>query len=207
MKRLIAIAILSSISSLNAQSTKGRQITVLDLTAPDVVRTTGVIGSEGSVTSTAKPQLLGLDVRFVSSSQSDFRLGNRFAYELEVRNSGTEPVDFPLSSDLASFLPGPNTTVANIYLQVRRHDQRAVSFGSMMLAGSDSVPGSLHRLQPADTLLIRVLAGLSLDGDDFTEFSARAAIPVNVVLTFNGNEAIRWIPAVSKNSLPFVIRR
>jgi len=74
MKRLIVIAVLSSISSLNAQSTKGRQIAILDLTAPDVVRTSGVIGSEGGVTSTAKPQSLGLDVRFVSSSQSDFRL-------------------------------------------------------------------------------------------------------------------------------------
>jgi hypothetical protein len=207
MKPLIVIAILSSISSLNAQSTKGRQIAILDLTAPDVVRTSGVIGSEGGVTSTARPQSLGLDVRFVSSGQSDLHLGDRFAYELEVRNSGTQAVDFPFSSDLASFLPGPNTTVANIYLQVRRHDQRAVTFGSMMLAGSDSVPGSLHRLQPADTLLIRVPAGVSLDGDDFTEFSARAAIPVNVVVTFNGNEAVRWIPAVSKNSLQFVIRR
>ena len=207
MKRLIVVAVLSSITSLNAQSLIARQSAVLDLTARDVVRTSGTIGTEGGVTSTARRQSIGLEVRFVSSSQNELHLGDQFAYELEVKNSGTQPVDFPFSADLASFLPGPNTTVASIYLQARRQDQRDVAFGAMMLAGSESVPGSLHRLEPGDTLLIRVPAGVSLDGDDFTEFSASAAIPVNVVLTFNGNEEVRWIPAASKNSLPFVIRR
>jgi len=207
MRRLIVIAILSSINSLNAQSLTVPHSAILDLTAPDVVRTTGTIGSEGGASSTAKAKSLGLEVRFVSSSKSDFRLGDQFTYELEVKNSGTQPVDFPVSADLASFLPGPNTTVANIYLRVRRHDQRAVNFGSMMLAGSSSVPGSLHRLVPADRLLIRVPAGVSLDGDDLTEFSVRDAVPVNVVVTFNGNEEVQWTPAVSTNSLQFVIRR
>ena len=207
MKRLIVAAVLSSITSLNAQSLIARHSAVLDLTAPDVVRTSGTIGTEGGVTSTAKRQSIGLEVRFVSSSQNDLHLGDQFTYELEVKNSGTQPVDFPFSADLASFLPGPNTTVASIYLQARRQDQRDVAFGSMMLAGSDSVPGSLHRLDVGDALLIRVPSGVSLDGDDFIEFSTRGAVPVNVVLTFNGNEKVWWIPAVSKNSLQFVIRR
>jgi hypothetical protein len=146
-------------------------------------------------------------VRLVSSSQNDFRLGDQFVYELEVTNSGAAPVDFPFSSDLASFLPGNNTAVANIHMEARRQNQRAVAFASMMLAGSDAVPGSLQRLEPGDTLLIRVPAGVALDGDDFNELSARGSIPVNAVLTFNGNEEVRWMPAVSKNSLPFVIRR
>jgi hypothetical protein len=207
MRGLVAIAILSSIGSLNAHSSAGRQITILDLTAPDVVRTSGVIGREGGATSTAKPRSLGLLVRFVSSSQSDFHLGDQFMYELEVTNSGTEPFDFPSSADLESFLPGPGTTVANIHLQLQRRDQRAVNLDAMMLAGSNSLPGSLHRLDPGDTLLIRVPAGIALGGDDFEEVSARGAVPVHVVLTFNGNQEIRWMPAVSKNSLPFVIRR
>ena len=56
-----------------------------------------------------------------------------------MRNSRTQPVDFPCSSDLASFLPGPHTTVVNIDLQVRRHDQRAITFGSMMLGAVSNV--------------------------------------------------------------------
>ena len=207
MKRLIVVAVLSSITSLNAQSLIARHSAVLDLTAPDVIRTSGTIGTEGGVTSTAKRQSIGLEVRLVSSSQNDLHLGDQFAYELEVKNSGTQPVDFPFSADLASFLPGPNTTVASIYLQARRQDQRDVAFGSMMLAGSDAMPGSLQRLEPGDTLLIRVPASVALDGEDFNEFAARGSVPVNSVLTFNGNEEVRWMPAVSKNSLPFVIRR
>lgn len=212
MKRLITfVAILSSIASLIAQSPTTRQAAVLDFTGPDVVRTSGPIGSEGRVSS-AKPQTSALEVRLVAMSRNDFRLGDRFIFEIEVTNAGTAPIDFPRSVDLASFVPGDaNNVTARIYLQTRRRNQRAVNFGGTMLAGSEAMLGSLQRLEPGETLLIRLPAGVSLDGDvveELIEFSARAAVPVNAVVALDSNsEHVMWIPVVSKNSLPFLIRR
>jgi len=80
-----------------------------------------------------------------------------------------------------------------------------------MLAGSETQPGSLQRLEPGDAMLIRLQGGVSLDGDAFEELiesSARAALPVNAVVAFDGSSGdVMWIPVVSKNSLPFMLRR
>jgi hypothetical protein len=145
-------------------------------------------------------------------NRSEFRLGDGFVFELEVKNVGSSPIDFPRSLDLASFVPGAaDNSTARIYLQTHRRDQKVVTFGTTMLAGSEAQPGSLQRLEPGDAMLIRLQGGISLDGDAFEELiesSARAALPVSAVVAFDSSsEDVMWIPAVSKNSLPFMLRR
>lgn len=212
MKQLITfVAIVISVGSPIAQSIDTRQTFVLDLTGPDVVRTSGPIASEGRATS-SRPKSLGLEVRLAKMSRSEFRLGDGFVFELEVKNVGSSPIDFPRSVDLASFVPGAaENFTARVYLQTHRRDQTMVTFGTTMLAGSEAQPGSLQRLEPGDAMLIRLRGGLSLDGDAFEELiesSARAAIPVTAVVAFDSSpEDVMWIPAVSRNSLPFVLRR
>ncbi len=211
MKRLLTfVAIVSSIGSLIAQTATSRHVSILDLTGSDVVKTFGPIATEGGVTG-ARPQTLGLEVRLVSMSRNAFRLGDRFVFEIEVMNAGNAPIDFPRSVDLSSFVPGnPSNSIARIYLQTRGRHHREVLFGATTLAGSDELPGSLQRLGPGDTMLIRLPAGVSLDGDqhdDLIESSAKAAVPVNAVVAFDtSNDTVRWVPTVSKNSLPLVIR-
>jgi hypothetical protein len=210
MKFFAAVAVVSSLASLDAQSSGVRQISMLDLTAPDAVLTVGPIATEGRGRSRAwtEPQPPGLDVRFVMSSQQTFRAGDRFSFELEIRNVGSQPIDFPRSADLASFVPGANNTVANIRLQMRRKDQGWVGFGATMLAGSGSVPGSLQRLEPGDAMLIRLPASVALTGDDLGEFSARGAVPASAVVVLDGgNQGVWWEPVISRNSIPFMIRR
>ena len=117
----------------------------------------------------------------------------------------------PRSVDFASFVPGDaNNRTARIHLEVRAQNQSAIAFGVTRLAGSQALPGSLQRLEPGETMLIRLPSGVSLDGDKheyLIEASARAAVPVNAVVAFETNSGdINWIPAVSKNSLPFMIR-
>jgi hypothetical protein len=212
MKRLITfVAIVTSMASPAAQSPPSTQVAALDLTAPDVVRTSGPISVEGRLVS-GTPQPTGLEVRLLRMSRNDFRLGDRFVFEVEVKNAGKVPIDFPRSVDFASFVPGDaNNRTARINLEVRAQNQPPIIFGVTRLAGSQAQPGSLQRLEPGETMLIRLPGGVSLDGDKheyLIEASARGAVPVNAVVAFETNsDDISWIPAVSKNSMPFVIRR
>jgi hypothetical protein len=207
MKRLVFIT-LGLVSSLSAQAPKGRQVAVVDLTTPDAVRSSGPIETEGGLRSGLTPRPTGLEVRFVGSSRRDFKLGDRFAYELEVSNTGTQSIDVPSSADLRNFVPGPGVGLTTISLQMRRQNSSLASFGATLLAGAESVPGSLQRLEPGDTMLIRLPASMALYDEDPTEFSSRGAVPVTVVVTIDsGNEQVRWAPVISKNSIPFLIRR
>jgi hypothetical protein len=212
MKHFITfVAIVIAVGSPMAQSIATRQTFVLDLTGPDVERTSGPIETEGRVTS-SKPRSPGLEVRLTSMSGSEFRIGDGIVFDVEVTNVGSSPFDFPRSVDLASFVPGAaGNSTALISLQAPREGQHPVMFGTRMLAGSDALPGSLQRLEPGDAMLIRLRSGVSLDGDAFEELvesSARAAIPVSAVVAFDSSpEDVMWLPAVSRNSLPFVLRR
>ena len=164
MKRLITfVAIVTSMASPAAQSPPSTQVAALDLTAPDVVRTSGPISVEGRLVS-GTPQPTGLEVRLLRMSRNDFRLGDRFVFEVEVKNAGKVPIDFPRSVDFASFVPGDaNNRTARINLEVRAQNQPPIIFGVTRLAGSQAQPGSLQRLEPGETMLIRLPGGVSLD--------------------------------------------
>lgn len=210
MNLVAVVAIVSSLIALNAQSSNVGRVPMLDLTAPDAVMTVGPIATEGRGRGTAwtKPQPPELDVRFVRSSQQSFRVGDQFSFELEVKNVGSQPIAFPRSADLASFIPGGNNLVANIRLQMQRKEQGWVGLGATILAGSDSVPGSLQPLQPGDAILIRLPASVVLDDDALSELSARGAVPASAVLVLeSSNHDLWWEPVISKNSIPFTIRR
>jgi hypothetical protein len=100
----------------------------------------------------------------------ELSMGGRFVAEVAVRNTGSEPIDFPIvpAHEFGDgFAAGPYAVEASLGLRSVDADGREHSMGGAILRGSPSRPETIASLAPGDRLRLRFSAGMAIvDGPD-----------------------------------------
>jgi len=104
-----------------------------------------------------------LRATLLSLDRSDYEIGAPMVYEVLIENAGKTPAFLPWSPDRASVrrestIPSIVQGFLTIFVRDRARSTDLAPLDSQGLYGSRSVPGTLQRLAPGESALIRVPA-------------------------------------------------
>lgn len=148
-----------------------QEVTLLDLTRPvDYPPSNlGLPGKSGGGVSHKKSMpydyRIPLEVTIVKVEPREVVPGSRdkVLFEIEYTNKGPDIFFFPVSRDHGNVLRNENKGRRSVYLFIEFDNPDPVGLstdGIGSLAGSPSIPESLKRLEPGDSVLVRALVAL-----------------------------------------------
>ena len=174
----------------------------LDLTDPAVVRTQPMDVMRSSVEYIGKPTLpLPFEMRLQSIGRGTNDAADVVVYEVALKLTGTAAFDFPRSLDRVPIESGPRPFLeAVLSLEAEGPDQAPIAFAQEIILGSAATPGSIIRLRPGDTLVVRVPGSLLTTPDREDALRSAPTMRVRAMLRFDDGPRVTWQPLRSSNS-------
>lgn len=171
--KLITRWLAGAVGLLLCGATPRQEVTVLDLTKPaefpSSARGYPILGGGGvsGVKIGPDPYPIPLDVRISELEPKTIARQDKFLLEIELKNNGTGVFFFPVSRDVAGVQQDKNEgrRTMLVFIRLEHSPQPNLNVKVIgLLAGSSSLPRSLKRLNPGDSVLVRVTGDLSSYG-------------------------------------------
>ena len=119
-------------------------------------------------------------VRLARLDRGTYASRDPFVYELELRNIGGTPVQFPWSVDASLFdmrVAGGTVAVVSLIDADNKSPKRTIT--GFMLFGAPSVPGSLETIDPGELVRIRVPSDWMDATEHVVQLRARVIFSLN----------------------------
>jgi hypothetical protein len=141
-----------------------------------------------------------ISVTLLALGRSQAAWGDEFEYEIVVQNSGPVPIAVPWAADgliLTGVRDDPNVESGSLFLEVWSLDaqRKLASLSGFLVAGAPSFKGTLQRLAPGESVLLRVPARW-----DSTEADAGLRIVAHGDVQVRASVQLYAIPLSSKSN-------
>jgi hypothetical protein len=181
---------------------------VLDLTRSDLVVTAPQRSSGGeSVVSGQKALDLPFSLRLGEVAERTYLLGRPIKYNVTIKNVGQTAVAFPWSEDREIIeQTDVSFSQATLALQATDATGRQFLMASVILDGSQHVPGSLEIIPPGDEAIVTAEIPINLPTDAAHQIASASEVQVKAILSMKTDPRLRWKPLLSTNSVVLSFR-
>jgi hypothetical protein len=156
----------------------------------------------------ARARKFPFEVTLLSPDLALYALGEHMIFEVLLKNTSNEAIDFPWSRDGTSFrasMPGARRFV--LTLKFTHPVLGSQEFASQTVFGADAVPGSVRTIRPNETLLIlaqgriELLRAWSAPPKEYWEHSVK--VRANLILAVPSHY---YPPEASQNEMSLQLR-
>jgi hypothetical protein len=176
---------------------------LLDLTSPNVLKTMPAVNWGHGIgrSGLPPPAPLPLELTMVALDRGAYEMGSPIVYDVQLTNIGDRPIGLPWSADL-ELVKQPARSFIESTLVLANYDAagNVYQLGAAILAGSDSVRGSIETIRPGESALIRVGAGVIPPPD--SRLPGMPSLSARAIYVLSAGPVKDWADLESINALP-----